>query len=107
MVARHDQLRRRETPQVIGGRSVLLLARPLREIAADHQQRGRALGQVLDQSLDHRAVGAPEVDVGDVGDGPHRLTRGLRDLTRDDHLQSAAPDPVAQRRLHVDHFAVD
>ena len=52
--------------------AVLLGPRALGEVAADHQQRRRPTPQVLHQALDHRRVDPAEVQVGNVGQIPHR-----------------------------------
>jgi hypothetical protein len=43
-------------------------ARPLREVAADDQQRGIDLAQIGDEAVGDELVDAAEVDVGDVRD---------------------------------------
>src|SRR5687768_9139664 len=76
MIPRPDKLRRRQPPHKRRRVPVLPLPRPLREVAAHHQQRGLAAFDVLDDPLHHGRVDAAEVNVGEVGDGAHDV-RGI------------------------------
>src|SRR5688572_21800670 len=72
VVPRHHELRRWQPPEVRRGRRVLLAPRALGEVAADDQNgRRREALQILHEPLHHRRVDPVEVEVGDVGDGPH------------------------------------
>ena len=71
MVARNNNLRNRHPLQQPPGILILPLARPLGEIAADHDQVGLQLKQVVDERLDGRGVDPAEVEIGDVREGGH------------------------------------
>ena len=79
VVAGHHQHRRGEPVQERARGLELAAPGALGEVAADHDQVGAGGGQVLEHGLHHPRVLAAEVQVGDVGDGPHRwLASGAR-----------------------------
>ena len=71
VVARDDDLRKRQAVEKGAGGGELQPARPLREIAGDHHDIGPCLQQSLAQRRQDESVDAPEVQIGNVGDGAH------------------------------------
>jgi hypothetical protein len=71
VVARHDELRRRQPPEVRRRVAELPLACPLREVSADNEQRGLALAEIGDQPFGNTTIESAEMKVRDVRDRSH------------------------------------
>ena len=105
MIAGHDDLRPGQRIQKAPRFPELRRFRTLGEIAGDHDEMGLQRLDRAAQRIEQRAIDAPEVQVGEVDEGAHRVSP-LAFAARHDHAQPARPDAIRERRVHDSHFAV-